>query len=76
MILVDYLGHLVSTESEEELHKFAQERLDMSREYYEKNGYMEFKHPFYDLMGQQLILRARVQGAEKVTPQELVERAW
>lgn len=79
MILVDYLGHLVSTESEEELHKFVL-KLDitmgiLSAEYM-KDGYMEFKHPHYSLLGQSLLKEVIKHGAEQVSSKELVRRAW
>lgn len=76
MILVDYLGHLVSTESEEELHKFALEQMDVKRTWYQDKGYAGFKHSHYDLFGQRLLQQAIKLGAEQVSPKELVKRAW
>ena len=76
MIIVDYLGHLVSTESEEELHKFAQEQMNMKRRWYQDKGYAGFKHPHYDLLGQRLLQKAVKLGAEQVSPKELITRAW
>ena len=74
MILVDYIGHLVSTESEEELHKFADE-LGLRRGHYQDSGGL-LKHPHYDLTTGRMIDKARRFGAEYVTPQDLIRRAW
>jgi len=76
MILVDYIGHLVSTESEEELHKFALEQLHMKRAWYEEGGYAGFKHPHYDIIGQTMLQKALRLGAVQVPTRELIERAW
>ncbi len=76
MILVDYLGHLVSTKSEEELHKFAQEKMGIKPAWYQNKGYAGFKHPHYDLVGQRLLKRAIRLGVKQVTVKELIERAW
>jgi len=74
MILVDFIGHLVSTESKEELHKFAEE-LGLRRGHYQDSGHL-LKHPHYDLTTKAMIDKARRSGAEWVTPQDLVRRAW
>ena len=76
MILVDYIGRMVSTKSEEELHKFASERMNMKHAWYEKDGYAGFNHPHYDLFGQSLLQQAIRLGAEQVSTQDLIRRAW
>jgi len=75
MILVDYAGHMTSTESEEELHAFATEQLNMKKSYYQ-NSSCTLKHPHYDLMTSQMIDKAKELGAVWVSPQDLVRRAW
>lgn len=76
MILVDYIGHMVSTESEEELHEFASEKMGMKRTGYQEKGYVGFWHPHYDLLGQTLLWQAIGLGAEQVPIQDLIKRAW
>lgn len=70
MILVDYIGHMVSTDDEKELHDFAR-RLGLKRSWYQDKV-----RPHYDLTTNGAINRARRRGAELVTPQALVRRAW
>lgn len=70
MILVDYIGHLVSTESAKELLAFA-DRLGMRRSWFQ-NG----PRPHYDLTTNRMINKALRFGAKKVRPKELVKRAW
>lgn len=74
MILVDFVGHMVATETEQELHDFA-ERLNMMRRWYQSEGY-GLKHPHYDLTTSRMIEKALSLGAEQVSPAELVRRAW
>lgn len=47
MILIDYIGHMVSTENAEELHAFA-EKIGLKREWYQTPGFGE-NHSHYDL---------------------------
>lgn len=75
MILIDFVGHLVSTESEEELHEFAMMKLGLDRQHYQNSGKL-LKHPHYDLTTTLKIDQAKEHGAEWVTPQDLVRRAW
>ena len=75
MILVDYAGHLVSTESEDELREFAEKRLNMKRSWYQGSS-VTLRHPHYDLTTQNMQRKAREMGAEYVTPQDLIRRAW
>ena len=75
MILVDFIGHLVSTESEKELHDFAMMQLGLDRQWYQDSG-PNLKHPHYDLTTTLKVNQAREHGAEWVTPQDLIRRAW
>lgn len=75
MILVDFIGHLISTESEEELHEFALIKLGLDRQWYQDSGKL-LKHPHYDLTTFSMIEQAIAHGAEHVTPQDLVRRSW
>ena len=74
-ILIDFIGHLVSTESEKELHDFALMKLGLDRQWYQDSG-VSLKHPHYDLTSHLKITQAREHGAEWATPQDLVRRAW
>ena len=74
MILVDYMGHMVSTKSEEELHEFA-EKLSMERGWYQDSGKL-LRHPHYDLTTTRMRQKALELGAETVSPAELIRRAW
>lgn len=75
MILVDFIGHLTSTESEEELHAFASKKLDMKRSWFQESDRL-LKHPHYDLTSEFMRDKARELGAEYVTPQDLIRRSW
>ena len=74
MILVDFAGHLVSTENEEELHEFALMKLGLDRQWYQDTGRI-LKHPHYDLTSFNKIEQAIEHGAKEVSPQALVRRA-
>ena len=74
MILVDFIGHMVSTESEEELRKFA-DGLGMQRGWYQNEGTL-LKHPHYDLTSGRMIDKALRLGAEQVSPARLIREAW
>lgn len=69
MILVDKIGHMVSEDSEEDLHKFAK-KLKLKRAWYQRG-----KHPHYDLSNRK-IYAAIAEGAKRVDSKELVKRAW
>ena len=75
MILVDFVGHLSSTESEKELHDFALMKLGLDRQWYRDSGKL-LKHPHYDLASHNMINQAREHGADWVTPQDLIRRSW
>jgi len=70
MVITDGV-HLVSTESEAELHEFAQ-RLGFKREWYQGHP----QNPHYDLTTTASVVRAIKAGAQKVRPLELLRRAW
>lgn len=70
MIITDGV-HLVSTESEEELHQFAH-RMGLKHSWYQDNG----RHPHYDLTTPAAKLRAIGFGAKPVTRRELFNKAW
>jgi len=74
MILVDFAGHMVSTKSEAELFEFA-EKLGMRKRWYQDKGPL-LKYPHYDLTTGRMIEKAIKLGAEQVSPQELIRRAW
>lgn len=74
MILMDKMGHLVSTESGDELHEFA-EKIGLKREWYQMPGYGEH-HAHYDLTTPRARIRAREGGAIEVGPFELVRKTW
>ena len=74
MILVDYIGHMVSTENEQQLHKFAKE-LKLKREWYQDKGGL-LRHPHYDLTTSHMIDKALGMGAVQVSPAELIRKAW
>ena len=73
-IVFDWMGHMVSTESAEELHEFAR-KLGLKREWYQTPGYGD-KHAHYDLTTGRMKNKARLLGATEVIPWELVEKAW
>lgn len=70
-IIFDNIGHLVSTESEEELHCFAR-RIKLARSWYQTHT----KHPHYDLTTKNARIRAELAGAIKVNSKDLIELAW
>lgn len=72
MIIFDNYGHLVRTESAEELHAFAA-CINLHRSWYQAG---KGEHPHYDLTSDNARDRARAAGAIQTTPQDLVRRAW
>ena len=70
MIITDGV-HLVSTESEDELHRFAQ-RMGLKRSWYQNHP----RHPHYDLTTKRAVERAYQQGAQKVTGFDILRQAW
>lgn len=78
MIITDGI-HLVSTESEEELHSFAA-GLGLKREWYhggqKRPQHLKRKRPHYDLTTKRAVKRAVESGAGMVTGRHLLENAW
>ncbi len=74
MIIYDHWGHMVSTESLQELHEFAR-TMGLDRRLYHVNGHGEH-HAHYDLLNDRLRERAMMFGAVRVRARELVGRAW
>ena len=74
MIIVDFIGHMTSTENEEELHKFAK-RLGWGRNHYMNKGPLLMR-PHYYLATTRTIEDAIQLGAEQVSPQALHREAW
>lgn len=70
-IIFDSIGHLVSTESETELHCFAR-RIKLAESWYQNHP----EHPHYDLTTKRAQTRAELAGAIKVSSQDLLELAW
>lgn len=66
--------HLVSTESEQELHKFAQ-GIGLKRKWYQCDGPARY-HPHYDLTTKRAFQRAVKAGAERVSSRDALVRAW
>jgi len=71
MIIFDEIGHLVSTESEEELHQFAK-MIGLRRSWYQTNK----NNPHYVLTISGMRGKARRFGAIQVDPIELIKKAW
>ena len=71
MILIDNIGHLVSTVDEDELHKFAL-TLRLKKKWFQNHP----KHPHYDVTTAKKRNEAITLGAEFVTSKEIVERAY
>jgi len=70
MILVDEVGHMVSTDSADELHIFAR-KLGLKRGWYQATD-----HPHYDLTTIRMKHKAISMGARSVTSSELVKETW
>lgn len=70
MILVDEVGHMVSTASADELHAFAC-KLGLKRQWYQATH-----RPHYDLTTARMRCKAISMGAKSVTSYEVVKLAW
>lgn len=70
MIIYDKLGHMVSTENEEELHKFAK-KLGLK-----KSWYQDSDKPHYDLTTKRMQNRAKKLGAMLVHVKDIIRQAW
>ena len=71
MILIDYHGHMVATESEMELHLFAK-KIGMSRSWFQNGG----RFPHYDLTTKRKINQALAAGAKQVPIRDIITKAW
>lgn len=69
MILIDRVGHLVSTSSLEELHEFAK-KINLRRYWFQEG---RGKHPHYDVWGVKFV-DALEAGATLVESREIIER--
>ena len=74
MILMDTVGHVVSTKSADELHLFAQ-RLGLLRRWYQTPHEDEW-HAHYDLTTLSMKERADDMGAKLVSSESLIRLAW
>lgn len=74
-ILVDWMGHMVSTESADELHRFA-DKLGLRRRWFQTRGREDERHDHYDLTTSNMVSKALHEGAEKVNPKDVIRRAW
>lgn len=69
-IIFDEMGHMVSTESESDLHCFAG-RIGLLRKWYQNK-----KRPHYDLTTSKKRAAAERMGAILVNSRDLVKMAW
>ena len=74
MILVDLFGHMIATESEEELHEFAK-KIGLKREWFQQPKKPSIRHAHYDLTTKTKIGQALDAGAE-LAGREILKRAW
>lgn len=83
MIIFDDIGHMVSTESSEELHLFAR-KLGLKSKWYQNPSRGSKKQQqahseylcHYDLTTQSSMNRAEALGALRVNHRDIIERAW
>lgn len=77
MIILDTMGHMVSTESEEKTHEFAK-KLGLKRKWYHEFRVEHSKryHPHYDLTTRRMQEKAVRLGAKPVKVSELIKMAW
>jgi len=81
MILVDPMGHMVSTKSADELHTFA-EKLGIKRESCQMLGISKKDNRIvdigthYSITKRRIIHRAVKMGAFLEEPREIMRRAW
>ncbi len=75
MIILDTMGHMVSTESEEKTHEFAK-KLGLKRGWYHEAESLKRYHPHYDLTTRRMKKRAVRLGAKPVKASELLKIAW
>ena len=75
MILIDYFGHKVATESEMELHQFAR-KLGLKRSWFQKPLKDSKRHSHYDLTTTRKKNQAIKLGAKQVPIKDIIEKAW
>jgi len=75
MILVDVFGHMIATESEEELHKFAK-KIGLKREWFQQPKKPLMRHAHYDLTTKTKLGYALDAGAKLREAKELLTSAW
>ena len=79
MIILDDMGHMVSTDSEQETHDFASE-IGLKREWYDdiRRSIVNNEpiHPHYDLTTERMKKKAIKYGAQEVKARELLNMAW
>jgi len=71
VILVDWIGHMVATENEMELHMFAR-KIGLKRSWFQNST----GHPHYDLTTKRKINQALAAGAKQVPTKDILARAW
>ncbi len=74
MILIDRMGHMVSDQSEEELHAFAR-KIGLKKSWYQV-GSPDGRQAHYELTTNRRQHAALKAGARIVTLRELLQRAW
>ena len=74
MILIDYHGHMVATESEKELHEFAK-KIGLRRKWFQQLPWTE-RHSHYDLTTKRKINKALAAGAKQVPIRDIINKAW
>jgi hypothetical protein len=75
MILVDIHGHMIATESEEELHAFAK-KIGLKRDWFQQPKKPLMRHAHYDLTTKTKIGQALDAGVKLRDTKELLKRAW
>ena len=75
MILIDYHGHMVATESEMELHEFAQ-KMGLKRTWFQQPKKPLMRNAHYDLTTKTKLAQALDAGAKFRETKELLKRAW
>jgi len=71
MILVDAFGHMVATDNETELHKFAR-KMGLKKSWYQRRD----SHPHYDLLNNKMIDQAIEEGAQLASSRRILREAW
>jgi len=75
MILIDSIGHMVATESEEEFHQFAK-KIGLKREWFQQPNEDSKRRSHYDLTTKRKISWALEMGAKQVAIKEILIKAW